>query len=527
MPIHIIRDVALTIRSFYKRIADFLRYRQATRDMNGRYPDATSEEIAHEDVCIICRENMIPWQHQIISGPHHRDSTVANGAAPIVVDERLRPKKLPCGHILHFACLRSWLERQQSCPTCRRPVLHNAGIIIRTQEPAAANQHGRDQGHLNHPRLHAPDQGNGQQLIAAPNVFNLGPLRIAFGARQGPRAPTQELNGTPPAGRQGPTPTAGQVPRISSAFGPQSQSGLQNRPITSLNPINLPQQLAQIEQQLIREINGLRIQQNQLHLVRALQGELARLRMMQAHPETLLSGPPPPTARPRYSETLEQDTQTGQSFFTVPQQQRMGHSHPNLPTGMIIPPGWTVLPLQRLPDGIGAQSNPENSSQLHSQAMSPSAGPLPNNLNNTRSTSISNTEGSPGTSENGRAYDNAISHQTIEDFHSPSAPESVDSLLDHQRLSTIGSRIEQERDNNPANESSVGPRTPKSEISVHSERQSQGEFDLDEHSNAEVSSPHCSEPEEKGANLRSSPSGERVKGKAKAVSVQDSSEDGN
>ena len=33
------------------------------------------------------------------------------------------PKKLPCGHMFHFRCLRSWLERQQSCPTCRRSVL--------------------------------------------------------------------------------------------------------------------------------------------------------------------------------------------------------------------------------------------------------------------------------------------------------------------------------------------------------------------------------------------------------------------
>ena len=29
----------------------------------------------------------------------------------------MTPKKLPCGHIFHFQCLRSWLERQQSCPT--------------------------------------------------------------------------------------------------------------------------------------------------------------------------------------------------------------------------------------------------------------------------------------------------------------------------------------------------------------------------------------------------------------------------
>ena len=29
----------------------------------------------------------------------------------------LTPKKLPCAHIFHFRCLKTWLERQQSCPT--------------------------------------------------------------------------------------------------------------------------------------------------------------------------------------------------------------------------------------------------------------------------------------------------------------------------------------------------------------------------------------------------------------------------
>lgn len=36
-------------------------------------------------------------------------------------------KKLPCGHLFHVHCLRSWLERQQTCPTCRSPVLAPEG----------------------------------------------------------------------------------------------------------------------------------------------------------------------------------------------------------------------------------------------------------------------------------------------------------------------------------------------------------------------------------------------------------------
>ena len=51
--------------------------------MNTWYPDATEEELANSDnVCIICREEM---------------------QAPST-------KKLPCGHIFHKNCLRSWFQ---------------------------------------------------------------------------------------------------------------------------------------------------------------------------------------------------------------------------------------------------------------------------------------------------------------------------------------------------------------------------------------------------------------------------------
>jgi hypothetical protein len=32
-------------------------------------------------------------------------------------------KKLLCGHLFHVHCLRSWLERQHTCPTCRAPII--------------------------------------------------------------------------------------------------------------------------------------------------------------------------------------------------------------------------------------------------------------------------------------------------------------------------------------------------------------------------------------------------------------------
>ncbi|GAB2227545.1 hypothetical protein Droror1_Dr00009367 [Drosera rotundifolia] len=94
VPLHLIRELYETFRNFKVRVADYIRYRKITSNMNDRFPDATSEELnASDATCIICREEM----------------TTA--------------KKLICGHLFHVHCLRSWLERQHTCPTCRAPVV--------------------------------------------------------------------------------------------------------------------------------------------------------------------------------------------------------------------------------------------------------------------------------------------------------------------------------------------------------------------------------------------------------------------
>ncbi|KAL6127430.1 hypothetical protein ACLB2K_070795 [Fragaria x ananassa] len=94
LPVHLIRELYETFRNFKIRVADYVRYRKITSNMNDRFPDATPEELTAGDAtCIICREEM----------------TTA--------------KKLLCGHLFHVACLRSWLERQHTCPTCRALVV--------------------------------------------------------------------------------------------------------------------------------------------------------------------------------------------------------------------------------------------------------------------------------------------------------------------------------------------------------------------------------------------------------------------
>lgn len=95
LPLHILRELYLTFRSFTRRLQDLRRYHQATRDLQLRYPTVSAAELQTlpDRICVVCREEM--------QGGEGVESA----------------KRLGCGHIFHFRCLRNWLERQQSCPT--------------------------------------------------------------------------------------------------------------------------------------------------------------------------------------------------------------------------------------------------------------------------------------------------------------------------------------------------------------------------------------------------------------------------
>ena len=541
MPIHIIRDVALTIRSFYKRITDFVRYRQATKDMNARYPDATQEEVTHEDVCIICREDMRSWQQQTSTQALQPDVAGGEDTRPPAIDERLRPKKLPCGHILHFACLRSWLERQQNCPTCRRSVLV-LGTGVRAQEPGSAYQHGRE------PRLpvrpqaqahaHAPAQGNPQQPIAAQNVFNIGPLRIAFGARQGfPGAPQQADNDPAVQGHQPPSSNARQTPQFANALESQRQAPVpQMRTTANFNPSGLQSQFYQIEQHLIREINGLRIQQNQLNLVRALQGELARLRIMHPNPDLVVTGLHP--APGQIVEAPAQNSQFGQSFGSTARRQSMGRSHPDLPLGMTIPPGWTVLPLQRLPGHMNARTNATNgvettisrprrtSGEISAESL-PTETALRTAANALETASPENHPSSPGLSTIGHSNDIASTRSTVNgsmpvttgNFDSPSEDPIHASGAD-EFLKPDG-RMQQPRDVKASASNALEPEMLDWSSGVQSPDVGQDELSNVEHTrnNSLIEGDLSSDAREAGS--QTSTQHTQTKGKGKASMVED------
>ena len=115
LPIHIIRDLYVTVISFTKRVKDMVKYHQIMSTLQTRYPDVTADELAtcNDPTCIICREEM---------------------TASV--------KRLPCGHFFHFKCLKSWLERQQVCPTCRKSVLE---VVKPQPQPQPQSQQTQNQ----------------------------------------------------------------------------------------------------------------------------------------------------------------------------------------------------------------------------------------------------------------------------------------------------------------------------------------------------------------------------------------------
>ncbi|PWA23452.1 hypothetical protein CCH79_00005792 [Gambusia affinis] len=195
-PLFAIRPMYLAMRQFKKAVTDAIMSRRAIRNMNTLYPDATPEDLqASDNVCIICREEMV------------------TGA-----------KKLPCNHIFHSSCLRSWFQRQQTCPTCRMDVLrasNNNQAQAQAPPPAPAPA-----APANAPAAPAPNVAPGMLPGFPPGVFPFwGPFpAVPPPAAAAPPAapaaadaPTSSTDTTQAAGTSQPTSAAADAATSSAA----------------------------------------------------------------------------------------------------------------------------------------------------------------------------------------------------------------------------------------------------------------------------------------------------------------------
>ncbi|KEQ77370.1 hypothetical protein M436DRAFT_36366 [Aureobasidium namibiae CBS 147.97] len=340
LPMHIIRDVYLTFASFVKRVQDYNNYRKATQNMNSRYPDATSEELTNDNTCIVCREVMVPWNQPDAAGQTPR---------PSLTNEGMRAKKLPCGHILHLRCLKAWLERQQACPTCRRPVIPTGTSATDRAGAADQNANGGANGGAQqgaNAQAGAPNANGNANRPAQPRLrmLNLGPIRI--GVYNGPANRVQDALNHRRAQDNG-NATGAATPAASSGIG-----GLAGARSTDTQL-----QLLQVEERLMQESRRLTIEQAQLATVRALEAELARLRAYYSHNQAGIGAPAPSAAaRPAIPNLFPTPHTMGpgasfaqpQVFQPGPGQAPMTQGHEALPSGLVLPEGWTLVPLNRV-----------------------------------------------------------------------------------------------------------------------------------------------------------------------------------
>lgn len=153
----------------------------------------------------------------------------------------------------------------------------------------------------------------------------------------------------PVAQQQGPNHLGLQVPYLNAPA--PGQQGVAVTGLRAAVPTQI--QMLQLEQRLMIEAHNLGIEQQQLATLRMMEGELARLRANHLPTNQPISTA---TAAQRQAQGLAGQSPFHQAPFSTPAasemlqgnaQQQIGSGHESLPQGMVLPEGWTVMPLHR------------------------------------------------------------------------------------------------------------------------------------------------------------------------------------
>lgn len=114
MPMTVLKDVIFDAISLYQNITSIYKIWKNNKKLDEKLQDANDAELTSTgSICIVCMDDCLPFS-QIDHSNH-------------------KVKKLPCNHFLHLNCLKSWMERSQTCPICRLPVFDEHGNIRETE----------------------------------------------------------------------------------------------------------------------------------------------------------------------------------------------------------------------------------------------------------------------------------------------------------------------------------------------------------------------------------------------------------
>ncbi|KAH7588523.1 hypothetical protein B1J92_E02299g [Nakaseomyces glabratus] len=122
LPLMLVKDIFVDVWVLYMNSKSLLAIWKNSKQLDTKLPTMTSDDLNNDpnfdNVCIVCMDELVS------ENPHHHQS------------DGKKPKKLPCGHVLHLSCLKNWMERSQTCPICRLPVFDENGEIL---APSSAN----------------------------------------------------------------------------------------------------------------------------------------------------------------------------------------------------------------------------------------------------------------------------------------------------------------------------------------------------------------------------------------------------
>ncbi|CRK96225.1 CLUMA_CG009652, isoform A [Clunio marinus] len=282
LPLFAFRPMYYTIRNFKKALNDVILSRRAIHNMNTLYPDATAEELALSDnICIICREDMVSSS-----------------------------KKLPCGHIFHTLCLRSWFQRQQTCPTCRLNILRTPITATQPQAQPAANNNANQNVRPNEAPP-VPQQNPFLNLLNDNRLGNQVPNPSSSSSVSSATTTTTSTHPGAPFGAPIPPPPF---------FFPSMPF---MAPYT-IPPPPMPQNLEQLTEEELRAIEGneRRHVEERIKLLRNVQTMLnASAALMNQYQMVVANLPPPPISLPLQQQQPQQSSSSSSVAAETAEQQ--------------------------------------------------------------------------------------------------------------------------------------------------------------------------------------------------------------
>ncbi|GME74204.1 unnamed protein product [Ambrosiozyma monospora] len=103
LPMYFIYPTISVVFLFFRKFKELTESLRVPLELQKNLQDPSVEEVKKAEVCSICYDDL---------SLHIDDNT-----------DRHYPKKVHCGHIYHFGCLKRWLRRSNKCPFCSSKVI--------------------------------------------------------------------------------------------------------------------------------------------------------------------------------------------------------------------------------------------------------------------------------------------------------------------------------------------------------------------------------------------------------------------